>query len=78
MVETLIKDLGRVVPASVYLQGEYGFSDIYVGVPAKLGRAGLLEIVELKLDGRERDGFRNCCEILKSKVEEIGGSTADG
>jgi malate dehydrogenase len=72
MAETLMKDLGRLVPTSVYLQGEYGFSDIFVGVPAKLGRAGLLEIVELELEGYELDAFRDCCEILKSKVEEMG------
>jgi len=71
MAETLMKDLGRLVPTSVYLQGEYGFSDIFVGVPAKLGRAGLVEIVELELNGRELDAFRDCCEVLKSKVQEM-------
>jgi len=72
MTETLVKDLGCILPASVYMQGEYGVSDIFVGVPVRLGRAGLAEIVELDLDDHELDAFRDCCEILKSKVEEMG------
>jgi len=72
MAETLVNDLGRVVPTSVYVQGEYGVSGIFVGVPARLGRTGLTEIVELDLDRGELDAFRDCCDILKGKVEEIG------
>lgn len=46
MVEAILLDRNLIIPASVYLQGEYGQSDICFGVPAKLGRGGFKEIIE--------------------------------
>ncbi len=52
MVEAVIKDERRLFPASAYLRGEYGFRDIYLGVPVVMGRNGVERIVELPLARR--------------------------
>lgn len=53
MVEAILLDRNLIIPASVYLQGEYGQSDIYFGVPVKLGRGGFREIIEYDLNQEE-------------------------
>ena len=54
MAEAILKDKKRVVPASVLLQGEYGFNDIFFGVPVKLGAGGVEQIIELPLTDEEK------------------------
>ncbi|HZB95125.1 MAG TPA: malate dehydrogenase [Herpetosiphonaceae bacterium] len=54
MAEAILKDKKRVVPASVLLQGEYGFNDIFFGVPVKLGAGGVEKIIELPLTDDEK------------------------
>ena len=54
MAEAILKDKKRVVPASVLLQGEYGFNDIFFGVPVKLGAGGVEKIIELPLTDEEK------------------------
>ena len=54
MAEAILKDKKRVVPASVLLQGEYGFNDIFFGVPVKLGAGGVEKIIELPLTNEEK------------------------
>lgn len=53
MVEAIVKNQNRTFPVCAWLQGEYGLKDIYLGVPAKLGKNGIEEIVELKLNDAE-------------------------
>ncbi|MDZ4839389.1 MAG: malate dehydrogenase [Bacteroidota bacterium] len=53
MVESMLKDQKRILPACAWLQGEYGLNDIYLGVPVKLGKNGIEEIIELKLNEQE-------------------------
>ena len=72
MAESIVKDLGKVLPASVFLQGEYGVSGVYAGVPAKLGKNGLDHVVELDLDDEERKAFTDSCEVLRGKAKELG------
>ena len=55
MVEAILKDKRKILPCAAYLQGEYGYNDLFVGVPVKLGRNGLEQIIEIKLD-RGRGG----------------------
>lgn len=54
MVEAVIKDTKRILPVCAYLDGEYGKKDIYLGVPVKLGRRGVEEVIELKLTDDEK------------------------
>jgi malate dehydrogenase len=53
MVEAIVDDQKRIFPLSAYLDGEYGYKDIYMGVPAKLGKNGIEEIIELNLNAKE-------------------------
>ena len=53
MVEAIVKDQKRIFPCCTWLQGEYGLKDIYLGVPVKLGRKGIEQIIELKLNEDE-------------------------
>jgi malate dehydrogenase len=54
MVEAIVRDQKRIFPVCAWLQGEYGMKDIYLGVPVKLGKAGIEEIIELQLNEKER------------------------
>ncbi len=53
MVESIVYDQKRILPCSAWVQGEYGLQDIYIGVPVKLGKKGVEEIIELKLNDNE-------------------------
>jgi malate dehydrogenase len=53
MVEAILKDKHLIVPASAYLQGEYGLKDIYFGVPVQLGRKGVEKVIEYQLSESE-------------------------
>ena len=55
MVEAIVKDQRRVFPACVWMQGEYGISDMYLGVPVILGKNGIEKVIELKLNVEEMD-----------------------
>jgi malate dehydrogenase len=55
MVEAILMDQNRIVPVCAWLTGQYGLKDIYLGVPAKLGRRGIEQIIELKLNSSEMD-----------------------
>lgn len=67
MVESILKDKNLIVLASVYLQGEYGLKDIFFGVPAQLGRQGLVKVLEYKLNKDERKAL----EASAAHVAEI-------
>jgi malate dehydrogenase len=54
MVEAIVKDKKRILPCSAWLQGEYGMRDLFLGVPCKLGRAGLLDVIQVDLTEPER------------------------
>jgi malate dehydrogenase len=58
------------VPVSAYLQGEYGIEDLFLGVPAVLGRDGLLEIVELNLSDGERSGLASAADAVRRRLQE--------
>ncbi len=54
MVEAIVRDQKRIFPCCAWLQGEYGLKDIYLGVPVKLGKNGIEQIIELKLNADEK------------------------
>ena len=71
MVEAVIKDERRLFPASAYLRGEYGYRDIYLGVPVIMGRNGVERIVELPLSAEERAALDSSAEAVKKGVQEL-------
>lgn len=65
MVEAILKDQRRVLPSIAYLEGEYGFSDLYLGVPTILGGNGIEEIIELDLTESEKAELAKSAESVK-------------
>lgn len=61
----------HVLPASVYLSGEYGHSDIFLGVPVILGPTGLEKIVELPLDSSQKEKIQNSVSMVQSGLEQL-------
>src|SRR3712207_2693990 len=73
MVEAIAKDEGAVLPVCAWVTGEYGINDVYLGVPARLGRGGVEEIVELDLTDNEREALRTAAEAVRTKQADVDG-----
>ena len=72
MVEAILKDKKKIVPCAVYLQGEYGIEGYFIGVPCKLGAAGLEQIIEIKLTAEEDAALKKSAEAVKELCAVIG------
>jgi malate dehydrogenase len=68
MVDAILNDRKRVLPCAAYLQGQYGVSGLFVGVPVKLGRAGVEQIIEIELTEEEKSAFEASAAAVKSLV----------
>ena len=68
MVDAICLDEKRVLPCTAYLEGEYGVDGLYMGVPVKLGAAGIEQIVELDLTGEERGWFDESTAAVRDVV----------
>jgi len=71
MVKSIISDANDVMPACSWVEGEYGISDVYLGVPTKLGKNGVTEVVELELNNYELTDLKNASDAVKDKVKEL-------
>jgi malate dehydrogenase len=71
MVNSILSDSNDVHPTCAWVTGQYGISDVYLGVPAKLGRAGVTEIVELELNTDESAKLTEAAEAIRAKCEEL-------
>ncbi len=72
MVEAILKDKKKILPCAAYLQGEYGIDGYYIGVPCKLGAAGLEKIIEIKLTAEEDAALKKSAEAVKELCAVIG------
>ena len=72
MVEAILKDKKKILPCAAYLAGEYGINGLYVGVPCKLGAAGLEKIVEIKLTEEEQAALQKSADSVKELCAIIG------
>jgi malate dehydrogenase len=72
MVEAVLKDKKKVLPCSVFLQGEYGIHDLFVGVPVKLGARGLEQILEVTLTPDENTALQKSAGAVRELVDIIG------
>jgi malate dehydrogenase len=68
MVDSIMLDEKRVLPCTAYLEGEYGIDGLYMGIPVKLGAAGIEEIVELDLSDEERAGLQASSDAVREVV----------
>ena len=71
MVKSIISDANNVLPSCSWVSGEYGISDVYLGVPTKLGKDGVTEIVELDLNSEELENLKSAADSVKQKVLEL-------
>jgi malate dehydrogenase len=71
MVEAILLDKHKILPCSVFLQGEYGVRDVFVGVPVKLGARGVEKIIEIKLTPEEDAAFKKSAAAVRELVEVI-------
>jgi malate dehydrogenase len=73
MAEAIVKDKKRILPCSAWLEGEYGLSGLFLGVPVKLGRNGLEQILEVELTDGEREALEKSAEAVREPMRVIGG-----
>jgi malate dehydrogenase len=72
MCEAILKDKKKILPCSVFLQGEYGVRNLFVGVPVKLGARGVEEIIEIKLTAEEDAALKKSAGAVKELTDIIG------
>jgi malate dehydrogenase len=71
MAEAIVKDKRRILPCAAWLKGEYGMSDLYLGVPCLLGANGLERIIEVELDPQEKAALEASAEAVRSTVAAL-------
>ena len=72
MVEAILLDRHMILPASAYLEGEYGHKGIFFGVPVQLGRVGLEKIIEYELDEAEQAELDRSASHVREVIESLG------
>jgi malate dehydrogenase len=71
MVEAIALDQNRIFPCAVQLSGEYGISDLFVGVPVKLGKGGVKQILQIELDASEQAMLDNSAEAVRGLMTDL-------
>ncbi|PYS96671.1 MAG: malate dehydrogenase [Acidobacteria bacterium] len=71
MVQAILLDEHRILPCAVYLQGEYGYRDLFVGVPARLGAGGLEKVVEITLAAEEKAALDRSAAAVRESVSKL-------
>ena len=72
MVEAILKDQKKILPCSVYLDGEYGLKDVFMGVPVKLGAGGVEQVLEITLTGDEKAALHKSAAAVRELVDLLG------
>ena len=72
MVDAILNDRKKILPCAAYLEGEYGISNLFVGVPVKLGDKGIEQIIEITLTLEERAALQKSAAAVKELVDVIG------
>ena len=71
MVEAIVKDKKKILPCAAYLDGQYGVRGLYVGVPVKLGRAGVEQVIEIRLTPEEQAAFQKSAAAVRELVDKL-------
>jgi malate dehydrogenase len=71
MVEAILKDKKKILPCAAYLDGQYGVKGLYVGVPVKLGRAGVEQVIEIRLTPEEQAAFQRSAAAVRELVDTL-------
>jgi malate dehydrogenase len=72
MVDVILNDRKKILPCSTYLEGEYGISNLYVGVPVKLGEKGIEQVIEISLTNDERAALQRSAAAVKELTDLLG------
>src|SRR3954470_7460073 len=72
MAEAILKDKKKILPCAVFLEGEYGISNLFVGVPVKLGKNGVEQIIEISLTGDERAALHKSAAAVQELIDVLG------
>ncbi len=72
MAEAIILDKKEILPCATYLEGEYGIKDTVIGVPVKLGKKGIEQIIELELTAEEKQALAKSAEAVKQLIKTMG------
>ena len=78
MVEAVLLDKKRILPACAYLEGEFGINGLCVGVPVKLGATGMEQIMEIKLSDDEQTALQSSADSVKELVEVMNKARTEG
>ena len=73
MVDSIVHNRNRILPTVTLLEGEYGYEDIAIGVPAMLGQNGIIDIIELDMNDEERSMFDNSVSLVREDIELVKG-----
>jgi len=71
MAEAILKDKKKILPCAVYLEGEYGIQNLFIGVPVKLGKNGMEEIIEITLSDEEQKALLHSADAVQKLVEDM-------
>ena len=71
MAEAIVKNKKRILPCAAWLEGEYGFEGLYLGVPCKLGAAGLMQIIEVELSSDEQAALQQSAEHVRNTMSRV-------
>jgi malate dehydrogenase len=71
MAEAILKDKKKILPCAALLQGEYGISDLFIGVPVKLGQNGIEEIIQIQLTDEEKKALDHSADAVRKLVEDM-------
>ena len=71
MAESILKDKNKILPCAAYLEGEYGFNDLFIGVPVKLGQGGIVDIIEIDLTEREKAALKKSADAVQGLKDDL-------
>ena len=71
MAESILKDKKKILPCAAYLEGEYGFNNLFIGVPVKLGKGGIVDIVEIELTEEEKVALKKSADAVQSLKDDL-------
>jgi malate dehydrogenase len=77
MVDSILNDRNEILPCAAYLDGQYGVDGLFVGVPVKLGRGGITEVIEIELADDERSAFERSAAAVRELVETMARLAAE-
>ncbi|MEK7578212.1 MAG: malate dehydrogenase [Patescibacteria group bacterium] len=71
IIKAIVKDEKRIIGVCAYLDGEYGVSELYIGVPARIGKDGVEGIIELELAEEEKEAFVKSCDSIRQQISKL-------